>query len=236
MQFVINPFTGLLDATGTGGSGGTAFTAIAFQKFETAGSFTYTPSANMKYAIIQMIGAGGAGGGSGTQTTTAGGGGGGGAGGYLMKIVTAAQVGASQAVVIGAGGIWAGANASSTTMTGLGLSITGAATALAATAGIPGIGGTGGVATGGDINYQGSPGTSGSCDPTAAATYAISGTGGRSFFGDGALCVKVTAGIGTVGNNASANGGGGSGGAAASTSAKAGGTGGAGAIYITEFC
>lgn len=80
------------------------------QKFETTG--TYTPSAGMKFVVVEVVGAGGGSGvvsaTSATQTSTAGGGA---AGSYAKGILTAAQIGASQAITVGVGGV--GGNISS---------------------------------------------------------------------------------------------------------------------------
>ena len=66
---------------------------------------TYTPTPGTKYAIVRVQGAGG---GSGGSSATGGGGvavgGAGGGGGFVEVLLTAAQLGASQPVVIGAAG------------------------------------------------------------------------------------------------------------------------------------
>lgn len=71
-----------------------------------AASGTYTPTPGVKFVEVFLFGAGG-GGGSGARQASgaiASGGGGGGGGGRTNLIFTAAQVGASQLVTIGAGG------------------------------------------------------------------------------------------------------------------------------------
>lgn len=68
------------------------------------GSGTYTPTFNMKYATVQMVGGGGGGGGA--LITTTGQfavGAGGGSGGYLSFLASNSQFGASQTITIGAG-------------------------------------------------------------------------------------------------------------------------------------
>lgn len=90
----------------------TGFTAINVQRVTATGAFTYTPTAGMKYVIVEMVGGGGGAGGS--QTTGAGqvsGGGGGGAGAYAKFLLTAAQVGVSLAGSVGAGGAGGAAGA-----------------------------------------------------------------------------------------------------------------------------
>lgn len=68
-------------------------------------SGVYTPSPNMVYAQLNLIGGGGAGGGAifgeGAIATGAGGGG----AGFVQYLATAAEIGASQVVTVGAGGI-----------------------------------------------------------------------------------------------------------------------------------
>ncbi|MEH5014106.1 hypothetical protein [Phytobacter diazotrophicus] len=73
--------------------------------FNTPGVTTYTPSALMKFCIVEVLGAGGGSGGcpatSASQIAAAAGG----AGGSWARVsLTAAQVGSSQAVTVGAGG------------------------------------------------------------------------------------------------------------------------------------
>lgn len=73
------------------------------QTFTSSG--TYTPSANMQYAIIEMVGGGGGSGGNNSgsagQTSVSGGGGG---GGYLKFSASSGQIGSSVAITIGAAG------------------------------------------------------------------------------------------------------------------------------------
>lgn len=83
------------------------------QKFTTAGSFTYTPTAGTTRLVIEIRGGGGSG--AGTIAAAAGQathGGPGGAGGYGMFLVDVDF--ASAAVVVGAGGAGAGAGAGGT--------------------------------------------------------------------------------------------------------------------------
>ena len=103
---VANGGTGLT-SVGTSGniltSNGTAWVSQAasaagsfqtIQVFATAGTFTYTRPAGLTRALIYCTGAGGG----------AGYGGAGGAGGTAIKLVTAATLGATQTVTVGAGG------------------------------------------------------------------------------------------------------------------------------------
>jgi hypothetical protein len=83
---------------------------LSIVKFNSSG--TYTRPAGLQYAIVECIGGGGAGGTVSPGQT--GGAGGGGSGGYSRTVLSAAQIGASQTVSIGAGSITGAANAGAT--------------------------------------------------------------------------------------------------------------------------
>jgi len=200
-------------------------------------SGTWTPRPGMVTAIIEAVGggAGGAGnsGGSGAFQY----GYGGGSGGYSRKFVTAAQVGASLPVTIGAGGAGgayngapgAGGDTSVGTLCVARGAPSGGASSTAA-AGPPG------APTGtGDVVAAGAPGQGGS---NAVGVWTPAGGGGSSHFGGGAQPVSVPlADPGfTAGNNASSYGGGG-GGATTRNSASGppGGAGSPGVVVITEY-
>lgn len=75
---------------------------------------TYTPTSGMTFIEVEMCGGGGQAGGAKATTTgstNSSAGGAGGGGGYLKFIATAAQVGTSQAITIGAGGSTSGIGA-----------------------------------------------------------------------------------------------------------------------------
>jgi hypothetical protein len=76
-------------------------TSVATQIFTSSGM--YTPTAGMIYCFVEMLGGGGAGGGAGTSPTYNSMGGGGGAGEYCRSLFTAATIGSSQTITIGAG-------------------------------------------------------------------------------------------------------------------------------------
>src|SRR6266516_2600538 len=79
------------------------FNNVVIQKFTSNG--TYTPTAGMKFCIVEAVGGGGGGGGCASAAVNIGaGGGGGGAGGYSLVRLTAAQVGVSQTVTMGTAG------------------------------------------------------------------------------------------------------------------------------------
>lgn len=196
---------------------------------------TYTPTTGMIFCISEAIGAGGGGGGA---ATSGGGnaaiGGSGGAGGYSKKIFTAATIGASQAITIGAAGTagTAGNNAGGnggTTSIGALISSTGGNGGAGSTNSTAASysGGTGGSGSGGDFNTTGNAGSPG----ISNSTIVMGGNGGSSFFGGGGIG-RVTAG---AGNTANSYGGGGSGGVTANSAQQAGGAGQAGIVIITEF-
>jgi len=76
--------------------------SIVSQTFTASG--TYTPTSGMTFCIVEAVGGGAGGGGVVCDAAYALWAGGGGAGGYSRKVTTAALVGASQVVTIGAGG------------------------------------------------------------------------------------------------------------------------------------
>lgn len=225
-------------------TGGSGFTQIVTQVF--TGSGTYTPTANMKYCIVEIVGGGGGGGASSkTSGTNVSGGGGGGAGGYARKVFSSVTIGASQAVTIGAGGT-AGAVSGGTGGTG-GTSSFGAL--LQATGGGGGqgsgngvgalaLGGNGGQGSLGDINLAGAPGCNSWGYGTTGFIQVSSGNGGGSFYGAGGKQNVAYFNQDAAGNPGKNYGSGGSGAVCAgsnTSSARAGGAGSAGLCVITEY-
>ena len=195
---------------GGGGGGGTDY-----QAYTTPGTFTWTKPANAKWVEVVMFGGGG-GGGSGARyaTTLARAGGGSGAGGgYLINRIQASALGATQSVVVGAGGT--GGNAVTVDSTSGnpggqgGNSTFSIFTAWGGGQGQLGgaTGGAGGSARAGWFN-----GASGSSSVAGAAGAATTG-------GTGAAASAVLSFVAT-------GGGGGAGAGASSTTAAAGGAGG----------
>jgi hypothetical protein len=206
-------------------------------------SGTYTPTAGLIYAIIECVGGGGGGGGG--QSPGAGAGyaigcGGGGSGGYSRTVKSAAQIGASQSVTIGAGGAGvsnANGNAGGTTSVG---------TLCVAQGGSGGTGGggyfaagAGGVIAGavGDVIAAGAPGVNGMLSgDVATGTRSESGAGGSSFYGGGGVGIGTGAGTAINGNAASSYGSGGGGGGSYNVGTSfSGGNGSAGVVIITEY-
>jgi hypothetical protein len=206
------------------------------------GSGTYTPSSGMAYAIIEAVGGGGGGGGAASassgQLTGAGGGG---SGAYSRKLVTAADVGASKTVTIGAAGS-GGAAGNNSGGTGGDTSV---GTLCVAKGGSPGGGvgssgggssGAGGLASGGtgDVKIDGGNGFNGRNVTSGASAMflAAGGPGGTSVYGAGGIwsCADI-------GQPASGYGGGGGGASSLNSGGtKAGGAGTPGLVIITEYC
>ena len=223
-------------------SGGSGFSSINVQTFTTTG--TYTPTAGMSYCIVETLGAGGGGGGS----VGVGGGGawtgaGAGAGGYCKKVVTAAAVGASKAVTIGAGGAGGSGNATGTTggATTFGAILTanggvGGTSGGGSTATTSIIGSAGGTASGGDSNVQGQYGGNGqNFVASPPSVLSLSGNGANSQYGVGGVGIWYAPGA-SDGNAGIGYGSGGSGSVSGYGGAsKTGGTGASGLVIVTEF-
>lgn len=196
---------------------------------KTVGSGTYTPTAGMRQVLA--IGVGGGGGGDGGINTDSAGGGGGGAG-TCIRLLSASDIGASKAYVVGAGGSAGNAGTATTidsgTLLNAGGGGAGAAGTTSTTAGTRTAGGTGGSASNGDINIPGMPGGIGVIFDT---TNGNGGNGGSSALGFGALSPAAN----TAGSSGQAYGGGGSGGHASSTANRVGGAGADGILYLIEF-
>lgn len=221
---------------------GSAITKVVAQMFSSTG--TYTPTAGMLYAMVEVVGGGGGGGGMANSAAgNQGGGGGGGGGAYAKAIMTAATIGASVVVTIGGGGApgttsgTVGGNGSSTTfgsLLGIGAGQGGAAGAASSNTSPGGLGGTGvsGTVTpvitaGGEDGADGwqativTVGMTGGDGGAAGQGWGMGGRGGRAVNGGGGRLY----------------GGGGAGGhSVIATGAHAGGVGAAGVVLITEYC
>jgi hypothetical protein len=204
---------------------------------------TYTPTSGMEYCIIEVVGGGGGGGGTVSTSGTAASGGGGGGGGYARKKFTAAQIGASQAITIGAAGTAgtdvANGGTGGTTSVGALISATGGAGGASCTTAAIAVtfsGGAGGAGASGDFQTNGMPGLPGTGVNIGGTGFAASGAGGSSFFGGGAVGISLSASNQTVGTTALSYGGGGSGGVSLlGGTAINGGAGFAGIVVVTEF-
>lgn len=212
---------------------GAGFSSVVVQTFSASG--TYTPTANMVYAIIEAVGGGGGGGGTtAAVATTASSGAAGGSGGYSRSYVTAATVGASQTVTIGAGGT-AGTSAGGSGGAGGNTSVGAICIANGGSGGngsaVGFAGGAGGTAGTGDVTVVGNAGGPRFQTVTNSASgYPLPGA--PSYFGGGALAPASTSAAG----NSGTRGGGASGAISVNPAgAAAGGVGGAGYVVITEF-
>jgi hypothetical protein len=220
-------------------AGGSGFTSVVMQSFTSSG--TYTPTAGMAYVIVECQGSGG-GGGSNATTTGTGSlsvGGGGGAGAYARNVFSAATVGASQTVTVGAAGLGgtAGNDGGSGNTSSFG-SLLSAGGGGGGSAG-PAITTTSSVVPGGfgSTTFSGesfgiSGGDGGTGFTLIGAGNNISGFGGASYFGGGGRAANgnsagFTKALGAGGSGGSGNGGGGG--------QTIGGGGGAGIVIVTEF-
>ena len=201
---------------------------------------TYTPTTGMQYCIAELLGAGGGSGGAAGSGAGLGAASGGGGGGYSRKTLSAATVGASQAVTIGAGGIAGSAGNNNGSQGGT----TSFGSIFSATGGYGGLGGAantgtglfttsgslGGAGTGGDFNTTGGAGGGSIYD----AGGGIAGFGGSTFFGGGVPGLQAGSGAGVAG----ASYGGGASGAITTinnATSYAGAAGANGLAIITEF-
>ncbi len=124
---------------------------------------TWTKPSGLRAVMVEVVGGGGAGGGAAATTANHTKGAGGGAGGYARKLWQASEVGSTMTVTVGAGGTGvsgaagnAGGNSSIVSLVG---TVTangggGGPVAAAATTSFGINGGSGGTATGGDVNSR----------------------------------------------------------------------------------
>ena len=238
-EFVtVNSSTGQLGVT----TGSTLFNSISVQTFTS--SRTYTPTSGMLYCIVEVVGGGGGGGGaastSATQSSAASGGAG---GGYCRKAFTAASIGVSQTVTIGAGGTGGAAGnnpgviGGNTTFGAL-LTANGGSAGLGSAAvsvsNVTASSVNGGSASGGDINITGGPSVYGATVIVTAGSnsYPIAGGGGNSFYGQGGADASNAPGNSAVGYG---SGGGGASCGISNGTGLAGANGAAGIVIVTEF-
>lgn len=215
---------------------------VKVQVFTASG--TYTPTAGMKTTVIECVGGGGAGGGASGAVGFILAGQGGGGGAYARTYVTAAQVGASQTVTIGAGGTpgSAGANAGGaggdTSVGSLCVGKGGAGGGYVTNAVIASVtnGGSASSSTG-DVKIDGSDGVAGWDALASGEDHRPTSIGGASYFG-GATAFMLNAGTKTAGTAGKNYGGGGTGGFTYGTtggSTVAGAAGANGLVVVTEY-
>jgi hypothetical protein len=209
---------------------------LATRLFEANG--IYTPTPGTAFVIVEGIGGGGAGGGGPvTSSGNVGGGAGGNGGAYGKALFSIAQIGASQAVTIGAGGIGTtggGGNGGSTSLGSL-LSLPGGAGAFSfGNAGPPLNSGNGGalaVPTG--ANLVSGVGPISIAASISSVSIGLSGQGANTLYGSGGGATNITG----PGISASGFGAGGGGALAMSGNAtgRVGGNGYKGFLLISEY-
>jgi hypothetical protein len=212
----------------------------------TTGASTYVPSSSASFVIAKVLGGGGGGGGAATTSTGQAATGSGGASGSLgVSKITAAIIGASQAVTVGAAGAFGGVggNGGNGGASSLGSLITasgggGGPVGLASAppylqvGGVPSGAPTFGGSVTAIVSTGGNAGILGAC--TSLANGALSGAGGHSPLTGGGGGAAVLA--NTIGKPAASVGAGGGGGAVNATQAgTTGGIGGAGCVIIEEY-
>jgi hypothetical protein len=202
-------------------------------------STTYTPTAGMRTALVRIAGGGAGGAGISVSGNAGAGGAGGGAGATAMRLFTAAEIGASVAVTIGAAGAGgvggvSGGNGGTTSFGAL-MSATGGTGGAIGFGGAlsSAAGGAGGSATGGTVNNPGGGGGAGFGGYVSGAfLMGAGGTGGSNEFGGGGR------GGGVATSNFGGDGGGfgcGGGGAGGGNVVANGGSGRAGVVIIYEY-
>lgn len=209
------------------------------------GTYTFTPDPATKFIEVEGVSGGGGGGGTtataaGQQAVAAGGAG----GNYFRKFIVAGFAGVSYTVGAGGNGGVGGTQGSAGGTSSFGavvgasgggggqaggaVAVTGTSPTFPSGTGIPGAT-TSGTA---DFRSSGGPGMYGLYAPV---NY-VSGAGGESYFGPGAIGIDFQQNSSSAGFNAASIGGGGGGALnAPSAGAKNGGKGGDGAIIIREY-
>ena len=212
------------------------FTSVNIQSFTSSG--TYTPTTGMQYCIIFCVGGGGGGGGTAASSSGTSAAGGGGGGALSIKYASAATIGASKTLTIGAGGTAATAGVNSGG-TGGDTSISticvakGGQGGSGASANSFATGGAGGaLASGtGDVKISGNKGGVGMWSTSSQVYGTITGQGGSAPFIGGYISAIFSS-AGSAGENYGA---GGQGGSDASNTSKAGGVGFGGLVFVIEF-
>lgn len=213
-----------------------AFISVNQQVFTMSG--TYTPTSQMKYCMIEVLGGGGGGGGAATTTTVqTSAASGGGAGGYARKVVSSVIIGTSQSVTIGvagAAGVAGNNNGGDggTTSVGAIISATGGSGGLGADVNnLSAAGSAGGSGSSGDFNVTGSYGGSSLAVFASGYVAGMAGFGGSSIYGGGGAGGSYQ----QTGQDGGGYGAGGGGGVTSQSTQQAGGAGTAGIVIITEY-
>lgn len=224
-------------------SNGTIWTSSAVAGIKTVKlvtfgiSGTYTPTAGMVYCIAEAVGGGGGSGGCAANNESMSGAGAG--GGYARKVLSAAAIGVSQTVTIGAGGTagttgpGAGGNGGNTSLGAL-ITANGGTGGLAATTVTIGVirAGVDGGSGSGDISIGGQPSTYGM---NISTNIQVVGCGGGSYFSPMARGGNRTSNVVAITGANSGYAGSGASAAMSGGSAQAGAAGADGLLIITEF-
>ena len=207
----------LTNCTGTGG-------LRSQQVFTAPGTWTWTKPAGISRIKVTVTGGGGGGCATNSDDTT----GGGGAGSTAIKIIDVSSISSVQ-VTVGAGQAAKADNGPLTETFGNPSSFGTFCTAGAGAngSGAWSLGGTGGTATGGDINLVGGDGDGGHIDELLA--YVTSGTGGASYWGGGGRGASKNNPGGSQSGRAYGSGGGGG------ANTILGGSGAPGIVVVEEF-
>ncbi len=226
---------GRLTATNTWSGGNNTFTGQLTGHASTSytlytASTTWIKPANFEYIEVTLC-AGGGGGGGGTNAATGGGGGGG--GGCSFENLTAAELSGttSVAIVVGVGGT-AGNNLSGGT--GAPSAFGGFLSATGGNGGSnadPGVQGTAGTGTGGDINWLASAGSNGG----GIAGFGLGGSGGGNPFSATTYTCFVETGFASGATGLNCGGGGGGSCSGDSTADISGGAGAQGFVSIKVY-
>lgn len=227
-----------LAATNSSGTLAMRAFSVVIQTFINSG--TYTPTSGMLYCIIECVGGGGGGGGSASSTATFfSSAGSGGAGGYARLRASAATIGASQTVTVGAAGSAgtagnnAGGNGGDTSVGTLCIG-KGGTGGSGSPGNDGGNGGSGGIAGTGDFTFPGEAGQAGIFVSTTAAN-PVTSKGGNSYFGAGSPSSVTNSTNGTGAAGSLYGGGGGNGLSFNNGGTQAGAAGGKGVVIITEY-
>lgn len=221
---------GIWSVTSLGGAAAST-SKISVQTFTASGM--YTPTPGTQFVMVECIGGGASGGAALSGASDNYQGGGGGSGGYSRSYLTAAQIGTSQLVTVGAGGALTSGNGNSGGATSFGglCVANGGSGGLIGSSGSNPYGGAGAAPGTGDIAVAGTIGGFGIYNNIGTAPYCLPGLGGVGPFGGGtgpsiAASAPAATGYGT----------GGSGGSAYATGAtRNGGAGAAGICIVTEY-
>lgn len=205
-------------------------------------SDTYTKNADARYVKVTVVGGGGGGGGADiTGASEVSEAGGGGSGGTAIKVIQNSSLGATETVTVGEGGAGpAGENDGETGGTSSfgahcsAVGGTGGLTMAAGTTNAIATGGSGGSASGGDINLRGNQGGNGRRYTSVSSGYGGSNFGAPSFFG-GAVVRSSNNGDGPAGLAYGSGGGGARSTGTTGAPAYEGGDGADGVVIVEEY-